>query len=44
MADRQKIFGAQLGTNEEDSEEQAPKEGKLGVTVKTGSCCRRLSA
>jgi serine protease Do len=35
VADRQKIFGAQLGTNEEDAEEQAPKEGKLGVTVKS---------
>ena len=34
VADRQKIFGAQLGTTEEDAEEQAPKEGKLGVTVK----------
>jgi serine protease Do len=34
VADRQKIFGAQLGTAEEDAEEQAPKEGKLGVTVK----------
>ena len=34
MADRQKLFGAQLGTNEEENEEQAPKEGKLGVTVK----------
>jgi serine protease Do len=34
VADRQKIFGAQLGTNDEDAEEQAPKEGKLGVTVK----------
>jgi serine protease Do len=35
VADRQKIFGAQLGTNDEDAEEQAPKEGKLGVTVKS---------
>jgi serine protease Do len=34
VADRQKLFGAQLGTNEEENEEQAPKEGKLGVTVK----------
>jgi serine protease Do len=34
VADRQKLFGAQLGTGEEDAEEQAPKEGKLGVTVK----------
>jgi serine protease Do len=34
VADRQKLFGAQLGTNEEDAEEQAPKEGKLGITVK----------
>jgi serine protease Do len=35
VADRQKLFGAQLGTNEEDAEEQAPKEGKLGITVKS---------
>jgi serine protease Do len=34
VADRQKLFGAQLGTSEEDNEEQAPKEGKLGITVK----------
>jgi len=34
VADRQKLFGAQLGTNEEENEEQAPKEGKLGITVK----------
>jgi serine protease Do len=34
VADRQKVFGTQLGTAEEDNEEQAPKEGKLGVTVK----------
>jgi serine protease Do len=34
VADRQKLFGAQLGSNEEDNEEQAPKEGKLGITVK----------
>jgi serine protease Do len=34
VADRQKLWGAQLGTNEEENEEQAPKEGKLGVTVK----------
>jgi serine protease Do len=34
VADRQKIFGAQLGTSEEDAEEQAPKEGKFGATVK----------
>jgi serine protease Do len=34
VADRQKIFGAQLGTSDEDNEEQAPKEGKLGITVK----------
>jgi len=34
VADRQKLFGAQLGTGEEDNEEQAPKEGKLGITVK----------
>ena len=35
VADRQKLFGAQLGTSEEDTEEQAPKEGKLGITVKS---------
>jgi len=34
VADRQKLFGAQLGTSDEESEEQAPKEGKLGITVK----------
>jgi serine protease Do len=34
VADRQKLFGAQLGTNDEDAEEQTPKEGKLGITVK----------
>jgi serine protease Do len=34
VADRQKLFGAQLGTGEDDAEEQAPKEGKLGITVK----------
>ncbi len=34
VADRQKLFGAQLGTSEEENEEQAPKEGKLGITVK----------
>jgi serine protease Do len=34
VADRQKIFGAQLGTSDEDNEEQAPKEGKLGITVR----------
>ncbi len=34
MADRQKLLGAQLGTDEEENEEQAPKEGKLGITVK----------
>jgi serine protease Do len=34
VADRQKLFGAQLGTNDEENEEQAPKEGKLGITVK----------
>jgi serine protease Do len=34
VADRAKLFGAQLGTAEEESEEQAPKEGKLGVSVK----------
>jgi serine protease Do len=34
VADRQKLLGAQLGMAEEDAEEQAPKESKLGVTVK----------
>jgi serine protease Do len=34
VADRQKLFGAQLGTAEDATEEQAPKEGKFGVTVK----------
>ncbi|HVJ04257.1 MAG TPA: Do family serine endopeptidase [Candidatus Saccharimonadales bacterium] len=34
VADRQKLFGAQLGTGEEDNEEPTPKEGKLGITVK----------
>ncbi len=34
VADRQKLFGAQLGTAEESAEEQAPKESKLGITVK----------
>jgi len=34
VADRQKLFGAQLGTSESENEEQAPKEGKLGITVK----------
>jgi serine protease Do len=34
VADRQKIWGAQLGTSEEENEEQAPKESKLGITVK----------
>jgi len=35
VADRQKLFGAQLGTTDEDAEEQAPKEGKLGITVRS---------
>jgi serine protease Do len=34
VADRQKLFGSQLGTADEDSDEQAPKESKLGITVK----------
>jgi len=34
VADRQKVFGAQLGTDDEDNDEQAPKESKLGITVK----------
>jgi serine protease Do len=45
VADRQKIFGTQLGMNEEDNEEQAPKEGKLGITVKPvpSSTAKRLN-
>ena len=35
VAARQKLLGAQLGTNDEEAEEQAPKEGKLGITVKS---------
>jgi serine protease Do len=34
VADRQKIFGTQLGTGEDENEQQVPKEGKLGMTVK----------
>ena len=34
VADRQKLFGAQLGTADDESEQQEPKESKLGVTVK----------
>jgi serine protease Do len=34
VADRQKLFGAQLGMAEEGAEEPAPKESKLGLTVK----------
>ncbi len=34
VADRQKLFGVQLGTAEDDAEEQAAKESKLGITVK----------
>jgi serine protease Do len=45
VADRQKLFGAQLGTNEEDNEEQAPKEGKLGITVRSipAAAAKRLN-
>jgi serine protease Do len=45
VADRQKLFGAQLGTNDEDNEEQAPKEGKLGITVKSvpAAAAKRLN-
>jgi serine protease Do len=45
VADRQKLFGAQLGTNEEENEEQAPKEGKLGITVKSvpAAAAKRLN-
>ncbi|MDR3762707.1 MAG: Do family serine endopeptidase [Acidobacteriota bacterium] len=34
LADRQKIYGAQLGTSDEDQDDNAPKEGKLGISVK----------
>jgi serine protease Do len=34
VVDRQKLFGSQLGTGDEDVEQQATKEGKLGITVK----------
>ncbi len=34
VADRQKLFGAQLGTADDESEQQRPKESKLGITVK----------
>ena len=34
VADRQKIFGAQLGTSEDEPEDTQAKEGKLGITVK----------
>ncbi|HWR34800.1 MAG TPA: Do family serine endopeptidase [Clostridia bacterium] len=34
VADRAKLFGARLGFEEEDSEDQTPKETKLGVTVR----------
>ncbi len=45
VADRQKLFGAQLGTNDDENEEQAPKEGKLGITVKPvpTSAAKRLN-
>jgi serine protease Do len=45
VADRQKLFGAQLGTAEEESEDQQPKEGKLGLTVKPvpDSVAKRLN-
>ena len=35
VADRQKVFGSRLGYEEPASEESAPKESKLGVTVRT---------
>ena len=34
VADRQKLFGAQLGTADDESEQQQPKESKFGITVK----------
>lgn len=34
VADRQKLFGAQLGTSEDEPEDSVAKEGKLGITVK----------
>jgi serine protease Do len=45
VADRNKVFGTQLGTAEDDTEEQAPKEGKLGITVKPvpSSTAKRLN-
>ncbi len=45
VADRQKLFGAQLGTSDEENEEQAPKEGKFGITVKPipASAAKRLN-
>jgi serine protease Do len=45
VADRQKVLGAQLGMNEEENEEPAPKEGKLGMTVKPvpASLAKRLN-
>ncbi len=35
MADRQKVFGARLGYEENAEEEATPKEGKLGLSVRT---------
>ena len=35
VADRVKLFGARLGNDDEDNEEGAPKESKLGITVRT---------
>jgi serine protease Do len=34
VADRQKLFGAQLGMPDEGTKERAPKESKLGLSVK----------
>jgi serine protease Do len=34
VADRAKLFAARLGEDEENGEEAAPKEGKLGLTVR----------
>jgi serine protease Do len=34
VADRTKLFGSRLGLDEEQQEEEAPKETKLGVTVR----------
>ena len=35
IADREKLFGRQLGMTEDQDETEQPKEGKLGVTVRS---------